>query len=196
MFQGFACMIAGDHRSFVFGDELFRHVLVFWLPFKAYMEHSALCSILECYDVEYIAFKGLQYLYSTPTKKIWSWMWRLFFVAWFMIDNWITNALHTKLTFFPIISWDLNVIERYKNSNTLNEMQSIFIGLLILIKGNVARELLEYAYWNEIDCKARTRTSGAIVWTCSKLGRLNTRLYQGFPTHCACLIECRTMKFQ
>lgn len=140
MFQGFACMIAGDHRGFVFGDELFRHVLVFWLPFKAYMEHSALCSILECYDGELIAFKGLQYLYSTPTKKKWSWMWRLFFVAWFMIDNWITNVLHTKLTFFPIFSWDLNVIERYKNSNTLNEMQSIFIGLLILIKGNVARD--------------------------------------------------------
>lgn len=192
MFQGSACMIAGDHRSFVFGDELFRHVLVLWLPFKAYMEHSALCSILECYDVEYIAFKGLQYLYSTPTKKKWSWMWRLFFVAWFMIDNWITNVLYTKLTFFPHLLMGFKCHWKIQNSNTLNEMQSIFIGLLILIKGNVARELLEYAYWNEIDCKARTRTSGAIVWTCSKLGRLNTRL----PTHCACLIECRTMKFQ
>lgn len=71
-----------------------------------------------------------------------------------MIDNWITNVLYTKLTFFPIFSWDLNVIERYKNSNTLNKMQSIFIGLLILIKGNVARELLEYAYWNEIDVQS------------------------------------------
>lgn len=41
--------------------------------------------------------------------------------------------------FFPILSWDLNVIEGYKNSNTLSEIQSMFIGLMILIKGNVAQ---------------------------------------------------------
>lgn len=41
--------------------------------------------------------------------------------------------------------------------------------------------MLEYACWNEINvCKARTRTSGAIVWTRSEPGRLNTRLYQAF----------------
>lgn len=68
----------------------------------------------------------------------------------------------------------------------------MFIGLMILMKGNVAQAeiscyVVRVRTWNEIGvCKARTRIIGAILWTCSEPGRLNTRLYQSFPTHCAC----------